>query len=104
MGTLLESYIESVCAALVLTGIPVSRLEGTGGKWHLLALLLLEKSSKDPAPSNTCSEISKPISLLYIPLAFFRLLILCCSSSGLFVVLSLEGQGLPFLLTLPDDF
>ena len=55
---------------LVPTGIYVSRLGGWGRKWHLPALLFLEKSPSDSCTYHMCSEISKQISLLSIPGVF----------------------------------
>ena len=71
----------------------------SGEKWHLPALLFLEKFPKDPCTSIVHFEISKSPS--QIPLVLFKLLLLCCVSVGvfvMFVMLSLKEWGLHFLL------
>lgn len=75
------------CAVWFLQGY-VSRLENEEGKWSLKALLFLEKFPKDPYPSSTHSDISNE-SPSCISEAFSKLLLLCCISMGLFVVLPL---------------
>ena len=64
----------------------VSRLDGGGGKWWLPASLFL-KSPIDDSPSSPCSETGKED--FHIPLVFFKLLLKCSISMGLFVVISL---------------
>lgn len=53
----------------------------SGEKWHLPALLFLEKFPKDPCTSIVHSEISKSPS--QIPLVLFKLLLPCCISARL---------------------
>ena len=72
-----------------------------GWKWHLPKTLFLVKFPKDPCPSNTCSEISKQISLPYTPGIFLSTAFMLVSM-GLFVVLSFQGEGLSFLSPSQD--
>ena len=78
----------SISTVLVPIGAHVFMLGDRGGKWPLPAPLFLEESPRDLCPSRMCSEIRKHPSLLYAP-CVFKLLFLCCTSEGLFVVLSL---------------
>jgi len=90
-------------------GVPVFVLRGGRRKGCPASPLFLGKSPKDPCPSSTCPDISKQISPR-LPQAFFKLLLLCCISVGLFVILSLSGWRLSFLLpstsprVQPTDF
>lgn len=52
-----------------------------------LNLLFLEKSPEDPSPSSVHSEINKSSSCILQ--AFFKMLLLCCISAGLFVMVAL---------------
>lgn len=58
-----------------------------GGKWHSRAPLFLEKCPKERCCCRTCSGMSKPVFLLYVP-GFFNLLLPCFISVGLFLVQS----------------
>ena len=92
-GAVLLEILEVEHAVSKLGGIsrPVPsgawpRLGCVGRKWCLPAIVVLEKSPKDPYPYSTCSEIHKSS---YIPQAFFKLILPCYISVGLFVMLSL---------------
>lgn len=79
----------SVWAVLVPAGVSVSGQGYGRGEWGPPALLFMKKSPNDPCPSREHSKISKQ--------AFFRLLLLCYISAGLFMVLCFYGWGLSFL-------
>lgn len=87
---LLASFLASVSTVLVPAGVHMIRLGGVEErKGTPPSFMILEKSSKDSSPASTCSEMSTQISLPYTPGVFFKLLLLCCVSMGLFVALSL---------------
>lgn len=58
---------------------------GQGRKWCLPALSFLEKPPNDLCSFSTHSEFSEQLSRE----VFFKMLLLCCISMGLFIVLSL---------------
>lgn len=69
--------------ALVPAGVHVPRLWTGRRTWCLPALLFQEKSSNDPCPSSTLSEVSKqPLSC--IPQALFKLFLRGCLLCYLF--------------------
>lgn len=73
------------CAVLVPPGVCVSSLEDRGGIYCQTVLLFLEESHKDPAPpaAHALRLVNKPPSC--VPQAFFKLLLFCSISVGLFV-------------------
>lgn len=86
------SKVGSVCdAVLVPTGVPVFRLEGGKGKGtHSFRSLPMIS-----APPAHILRLVKKYPFC-IPLAFFKLLLLCSISMGLFVVQSLRVGTLSF--------
>ena len=82
--SIVSKQVESICPA---AGVPVSRQGGRGEKW-CLPLLFLEKLPKDPFPAAHILRLLNR-SPSCEPQGFLILLLLCCISAGLFVMLSL---------------
>ena len=101
-GIVLARYVGTVCCS----GSPRWLCVHTGRQGREVPVpWFLEKPATDPCPCDTCPEISKQGH----PNRIFKLLLLCCTFMGLFVVLlkdrasvSCCPPGSP--RASPDDF